>query len=48
MSSRSTCTTWPRRIVDDAVVMPVVDVLAACLPERDGRPYLAVFVLDAR
>ena len=30
---------------DDAVVMPVVDVLAACLPERDGRPYLAVFVL---
>ena len=30
---------------DDAVVTPVVDVLAACLPERDGRPYLAVLVL---
>ena len=30
---------------DDAVVMPVVDLLAACLPKRDGRPYLAVFVL---
>jgi beta-lactamase superfamily II metal-dependent hydrolase len=30
---------------DDAVVTPVVDVLAACLPERYGRPYLAVFVL---
>src|SRR5260370_22938899 len=30
---------------DDAVVTPVVDVLAACLPERHGRPYLAVFVL---
>ena len=31
--------------LDDAVVMPVVDELAACLPKRDGRPYLAVFVL---
>ena len=31
--------------LDGAVVMPVVDELAACLPKRDGRPYLAVFVL---
>ena len=31
--------------LDDAVVMPVVDELAACLPKRDGRPYLAVFAL---
>ena len=31
--------------LDDAVVMPVVDTLAACLPKRDGRPYLAVFAL---
>lgn len=30
---------------DGAVVMPVVDELAACLPKRGGRPYLAVFVL---
>jgi len=30
---------------DGAVVMPVVDELAACLPKRDGRPYLAVFAL---
>jgi len=30
---------------DGAVVMPVVDDLAACLPKRGGRPYLAVFVL---
>jgi hypothetical protein len=28
-----------------AVVMPVVDVLAACLPKRGGKPYLSVFVL---
>jgi hypothetical protein len=28
-----------------AVVTPVVDVLAACLPKREGKPYLAVFVL---
>jgi beta-lactamase superfamily II metal-dependent hydrolase len=28
-----------------AVVTPVVDVLAACLPKRDGKPYLSVFVL---
>lgn len=31
--------------LDGAVVMPVVDELAACLPKRGGRPYLAVFVL---
>ena len=31
--------------LDGAVVIPVVDELAACLPKRDGRPYLAVFVL---
>jgi hypothetical protein len=31
--------------LDGAVVMPVVDELAAGLPKRDGRPYLAVFVL---
>ena len=31
--------------LDGAVVMPVVEELAACLPKRDGRPYLAVFVL---
>jgi hypothetical protein len=28
-----------------AVVTPVVDVLAACLPKRGGKPYLSVFVL---
>jgi hypothetical protein len=31
--------------LDGAVVTPVVDELAACLPKRSGRPYLAVFVL---
>jgi hypothetical protein len=31
--------------LDGAVVTPVVDELAACLPKRDGRPYLAVFAL---
>jgi beta-lactamase superfamily II metal-dependent hydrolase len=31
--------------LDGAVVMPVVDELAACLPQRDGRPYLSVFAL---
>jgi beta-lactamase superfamily II metal-dependent hydrolase len=31
--------------LDGAVVSPVVDELAACLPKRKGRPYLAVFVL---
>ncbi|HUZ54060.1 MAG TPA: hypothetical protein VMU94_16230 [Streptosporangiaceae bacterium] len=31
--------------LEGAVVTPVVDELAACLPKRDGRPYLAVFVL---
>ncbi len=30
---------------DGTVVTPVVDVLAACLPRRHGRPYLAVFAL---
>src|SRR5260370_9055720 len=30
---------------DDAIVTPVVDALAACLPKRNGRPHLAVFVL---
>ena len=31
--------------LDQAIVTPVVDELAACLPQRNGRPYLAVFVL---
>jgi hypothetical protein len=31
--------------LDGAVVTPVVDELAACLPKPAGRPYLAVFVL---
>jgi hypothetical protein len=31
--------------LDGAVTTAVVDELAACLPKRDGRPYLAVFVL---
>lgn len=31
--------------LDGAVVTPVVDELAACLPRRDGRPYLSVFAL---
>jgi beta-lactamase superfamily II metal-dependent hydrolase len=31
--------------LDGAVVTPVVDELAACLPERAGRPYLSVFAL---
>jgi beta-lactamase superfamily II metal-dependent hydrolase len=31
--------------LDGAAVTPVVDELAACLPKRNGRPYLAVFVL---
>ena len=31
--------------LDGAVVTPVVDELAACLPKRDGRPYLSVFAL---
>jgi beta-lactamase superfamily II metal-dependent hydrolase len=31
--------------LDGALVTPVVDELAACLPKRNGRPYLAVFVL---
>jgi hypothetical protein len=31
--------------LDGAVVSPVVDELAASLPKRKGRPYLAVFVL---
>jgi beta-lactamase superfamily II metal-dependent hydrolase len=31
--------------LDGAVVTPVVDELAAWLPKRSGRPYLAVFVL---
>lgn len=30
---------------EDAVVAPVVDVLAECLPKRDGKPYLSVFAL---
>src|ERR1700722_4233264 len=30
---------------EGAVVTPVVDVLAACLPKRDGKPYLSVFAL---
>lgn len=29
----------------DSVAAPVVDVLAACLPKRDGKPYLSAFVL---
>jgi hypothetical protein len=31
--------------LDGAVVTPVVDELAASLPRRNGKPYLAVFVL---
>jgi hypothetical protein len=30
---------------EDAIVIPVVDALAAELPHRNGRPYLAVFAL---
>jgi len=30
---------------DDAVVVPVVDRIVEALPERDGMPYLAAFVL---
>lgn len=30
---------------DDSAEIPVVDELVACLPVRDGRPYLAVFAL---
>ena len=30
---------------DDTPEVPVVDELVACLPLRDGKPYLAVFAL---
>ena len=37
--------TWHRPTSTGAVVTPVVDELAACLPKRGGRPYLSVFAL---